>query len=189
MGTIKDLATLAWERCEHDINMLVMLVLGGAAFVIVFFSFWMFRVAQLHAAGWGNLPDINIASTQLAMVLVGARFAFFDSIYWIIVAFIIICIFEYLLSLFTLLYYYDNCNWSFINMHKKWLQEANVKRIAAIEQQAYQKQKRIDYFIAEVEKIKKYNAPVTKPHKPKKKAPAKVAQKKPDAKKSEPKKE
>jgi uncharacterized membrane protein len=108
---LADLAGLAWRRCRGDIiavyNMWAGGFVAGIVFVVLFFTLF---VGYTQRETIGFIGDQPLAD---AIYYAGTTGVIYTA-EWLTVIAILVCIFEYLLNLSIVLYYYDECSWKWV---------------------------------------------------------------------------
>jgi hypothetical protein len=103
------LLDLAWKNCARDIIAVVHMYIGMILFICAFATFLLLNVAQYQS--FVTIPDINIAGTQLSVVIMSMMISFVNAFATITFLAIVICLFEYALSFTIVCYHYDNRAW------------------------------------------------------------------------------
>jgi hypothetical protein len=128
---LADLARLAWKRCRGDIFTVYNMWLGGviAGFVFIVLFFTLFVDYQQHST-IGFIGDQPLADA----IYYAGSWGFVYTIELLTALAIVVCIFEYLLNLSIVLYYYDDCSWGWVQsirnirsaIYNRWKQSDDI---------------------------------------------------------------
>ena len=110
---LADLAGLAWKRCRGDIFAVYNMWLGGVIFAVTYVICTAMRYLNFVTAFPKSLTEQEMGLGGAALYYAGS-WGIIDAFVWLTIIAVIVCIFEYLLNLSIVLYYYDNKSWKWV---------------------------------------------------------------------------
>ena len=142
------LMKIAWMWCERDIYAVFRMWIGMMLFILVWVTFTIINVANHQPLVL--MPNMNIAGTQLSIVILAAYVGFFNA--WSMLTFlaIVVCLLEYAGNFLIAAYNYDNRSWEIVNAPRAWLRTMRESSEAASKSDYEEYRKKLDSQIAEL---------------------------------------